>query len=85
MKKEEWEKALLEYYQKEYNAKWIRVFTNKHSVLATRVLFYTTFRRKIGKQPYSGELTYTKMFYKLKEGDWYNIANLLNEYKEEQH
>ena len=80
---EQWEKSLLEYYKKKYKAKWIRVFSNKHPILATRVLFYTMFKRKIKRQPYCGELTYTKMFYKLKEGDWYNISDLLNEYKEE--
>lgn len=81
----EWEKALLEYYVKNYNAKWIRVYNNKHSVLATRVVFHTIFKRKLKKQPYCGELTYTGMFKKLVEGDWYFIPNLLNDYKEGQH
>ena len=43
--KRQWEKALLEYYLNNYNAKWIRVFHNKHPVLATKVIFYTKFKR----------------------------------------
>lgn len=83
--KKQWEKALLEYYLNNYNAKWIRVFHNKHPVVATKVIFYTKFKRLVKNQPYCGELTYTNLFYGLKEGDWYNITNLLNNYKEEQH
>ena len=81
--KKQWEKALLEYYFNNYNAKWIRVFHKKHPVLATKVIFYTKIKRLVKKQPYCGELTYTNLFNKLKEGDWYNVANLLDEYKEE--
>ena len=80
----EWEKALLEFYLKNYNAKWIKVYNNKHPILETRVLFYTVFKRKIRKQPYCGELTYTGMFKSLVEGEWYFIPNLLN-YEGEQH
>ena len=81
----EWEKSLLEYYLNNHKAKWMRVYNNKHTVLETRVVFYTIFKRKIKKQPYCGELTYTGMFKKLVEGDWYFIPNLLDSYKEEQH
>jgi len=80
----EWEKALLEFYLKNYNAKWIKVYNNKHPILETRVFFYTVFKRKIRKQPYCGELTYTGMFKNLVEGEWYFIPNLLN-YEGEQH
>lgn len=83
--KRQWEKALLEYYLNNYDAKWIRVFHNKHPALATKVIFYTKFKRLVKKQPYCGELTYTNLFNRLKEGDWYNITNLLKDYKEEQH
>lgn len=83
MKLSQWEKSLLEYYMKNHNAKWIRVYNNKHPILATRVMFYTTFKKKLKKQAYCGELTYTGMFKKLVEGDWYYIPNLLNDYKEE--
>lgn len=79
-----WEKSLLEYYLKNKNAKWIRVYHNKHPVLATRVIFYTKFKRRLKDQPYSGELTYTGMFKNLVEGDWYLITNLLNNYEEVQ-
>lgn len=79
----EWEKALLEYYKTNYKAKWIKVYQNKHSILATRIFFYTKFKRMIKQQPYSGELTYTNMFYKLKEGAWYEITELLKGYEEE--
>ena len=72
-------------YLNKYKAKWIRVYNNKHPILETRVVFYTIFKRKIKKQPYCGELTYTGMFKKLIEGDWYFIPNLLESYKEEQH
>ena len=78
-----WEKSLLEYYLNKYNAKWMRVYNNKHPILETRVVFYTIFKRKIKKQAYCGELTFTGMFKNLKQGDWYNIANLLQTYREE--
>lgn len=81
----EWEKALLKYYLENHNAKWIRVYNNKHPILETRVMFYTIFKRKVKKQPYCGELTYIGMFKKLVEGDWYFIPNLLNAYEEVQH
>lgn len=74
-----WEKALLKYYLNNYNAKWFKVYNNKHPILETKVVFYTIFKRKIKKQPYCGELTYTGMFKKLNEGDWYFISNLLQE------
>lgn len=77
MKLSEWEKALMEYYLNKYNAKWMRVVNNKHPFLATRVFFYTSFKRKLKKQAYAGELTYTGMFKCLNEGDWYYIPNLL--------
>ena len=81
MKFSTWEKTLLEYYLNNYKAKWIKVYNNKHPILATRVIFYTVFKRKIKKQPYCGELTYTGMFKKLNEGDWYFIPNLLFDYE----
>lgn len=84
MELSEWERALLEYYLNRYNAKWIRVYNNKHPILATRVIFYTRFKRTVKKQPYCGELTYTGMFKRLVEGDWYLIPNLLQDYKGEQ-
>lgn len=83
--KRQWEKALLEYYFNNYHAKWVRVFHNRHPTLATKVIFYTKFKRLVKTQPYCGELTYTNLFNRLKEGDWYDIANLLVEYREEKH
>lgn len=80
----EWEIALLKHYLKYYNAKWIRVYNNKNPILPTKVIFYTVFKKKVKKQPYCGELTYTGMFKKLIEGDWYFIPNLLQKDKEEQ-
>lgn len=85
MKLDKWERELLNFYQNNYNAKWIRVFNNKHPVLATRVMFYTIFKKKLKKQPYCGELTYTGLFKKLNQGDWYYIPNLLSDCEEEQH
>lgn len=81
--KRQWEKALLEYYFYNYHAKWVRVFHNRHPTLATKVVFYTKFKRLVKTQPYCGELTYTNLFNRLKEGDWYDIANLLVEYRED--
>ena len=78
-----WEKALLEYYLNNTNAKWVRVFYNKHPVMVTKVIFYTKLKKKVKEQPYCGELTYTNLFYRLKEGEWYEIATLLNDYREE--
>ena len=44
-----WEKALLKYYLDNYKAKWMRVYNNKHTILETKVVFYTIFKRKIKK------------------------------------
>ena len=66
MKIKQWEETLLEFYQNNYNAKWMRVYNNKHPVLPTKVFFYTTFKRKIKKQAYCGELTFTGMYKNLK-------------------
>ena len=41
-----WEIVLLKYYLENHKAKWIKVYNNKHPVLATKVMFYTIFKRK---------------------------------------
>ena len=47
----EWEYRFLKYYLDKFNAKWVRVFNNKHPLLATRVdlqkeIKTSTFNRK---------------------------------------
>ena len=73
----------LNYYLNNYNAKWMRVFNNKHPIFETRVDLYTIFKRKLKNQPVTGQRTYISMFRQLVEGKWYFIPELLNQYKEE--
>ena len=83
MKLTKWEKSFLNYYMNNYNAKWMRVYHNKHPFFSTTVDFFTIYKRHLKKQPQSGELTYTNMFKKLIEGEWYFIPNLLENDKED--
>ena len=83
MKLTKWEKTFLSYYIKNYNAKWMRVYNNKHPFFATTVDFFTIYKRHLKNQPITGNLTYTGMFKELIEGEWYFIPNLLEEDKEE--
>lgn len=79
----EWEYKFLKYFLEKFKAKWMRVFNNKHPLLATRVDLYTVYKRKLKHQPLTGSLTYSNMFEQLDEGKWYFIPDLLNENKEE--
>ena len=79
----EYEKKFLNYYLNNYNAKWMRVFNNKHPILETRVDLYTIYKRLLKIQPIMGQTTYTSMFKQLVEGKWYYIPTLINEEKEE--
>lgn len=83
MKLTEFEKIFLIYYLNNYNAKWMRVFNNKHPLLETRVDLYTIYKRMIKIQPVIGQVTYISMFRQLVEGKWYFISDLLNKDKEE--
>lgn len=73
----DYEKALLLYYQDNYNAKWIKVFNNQHVILETKINFYNTYKRILKNQPITGEVTYTNLFYNLSENTWYYISDLL--------
>ena len=79
----EWEYKFLTYYLDKFNAKWMRVFNNKHPLLATRVDLYTVYKRKLKHQPITESLTYSNMFKQLDEGTWYFIPNLLKNSKED--
>lgn len=83
MKLTKWERIFLNYYLNNYNAKWIRVFNNKNTLLETRVDLYTIYKRMLKNQPLTGQTTYINMFKQLDEGKWYFIPNLLNNNKEE--
>lgn len=83
MRLTECEINFLNYYLNNYNAKWMRVFNNKHPIFETRVDLYTIFKRKLKNQPVTGQRTYISMFRQLVEGKWYFIPELLNQYKEE--
>lgn len=83
MRLTECEISFLNYYLNNYNAKWMRVFNNKHPIFETRVDLYTIFKRKLKNQPVTGQRTYISMFRQLVEGKWYFIPELLNQYKEE--
>ena len=79
----EWEYKFLKYYLDKFKAKWVRVFNNKHPLLATRVDLYTVYKRKLKHQPLTESLTYSNMFKQLEEGKWYFIPDLLNSNKED--
>ena len=79
----EWEYKFLKYYLDKFKAKWVRVFNNKHPLLATRVDLYTVYKRKLKHQPITESLTYSNMFKQLDEGKWYFITNLLKNSKED--
>ena len=83
MKLNEWEITFLNYYMDLYNAKWMRVFNNKHPILDTRVDLYSIYKRRLKIQPQTSQETYTSMFKNLEEGKWYNIPQLLENAKEE--
>ena len=78
----EWERLFLEYYLKNYNAKWMRVYNNKHPIFETRVFLSTIYRRLLKRQAIKGEVTYPGMFKQLIEGKWYYIPQLLEKDKE---
>lgn len=77
------EKRFLNYYLNKYNAKWMRVYNNKHPLFETTVDMFNVFKRKLKNQPIVGERTYVGMFKQLVEGRWYFIPNLLKNSKEE--
>jgi glutathione synthase/RimK-type ligase-like ATP-grasp enzyme len=79
----EWEYKFLKYYLDKFKAKWVRVFNNKHPLLATRVDLYTVYKRKLKHQPITESLIYSNMFKQLDEGKWYFIPNLLKISKED--
>ena len=79
----EWEYKFLKYYLDKFKAKWVRVFNNKHPLLAARVDLYTVYKRKLKHQPITESLTYSNMFKQLDEGKWYFIPNLLKNSKED--
>lgn len=78
----EWEYRFLKYYLDKFKAKWVRVFNNKHPLLATRADLYTIYKRRLKHQPLIDSLTYSNMFEQLEEGKWYFIPDLLNKNKE---
>lgn len=72
-----YERLFLIYYQQKHNAKWMKVYYNKHFILETKVDLYNIYKRKLRSQPKIGQLTYTGMFKQLNEGEWYYIPTLL--------
>lgn len=78
-----WEETFLKYYLNCFNAKWMRVFNNKHPILDTRIDLYTVYKRRLKVQPQEGQETFTNMFKSLVEGKWYYIPDLLNQEKED--
>ncbi len=74
-----WEYLFLKYYLNNYNAKWLKVYNNKHPLLETVVDLYTVYKRKLKIQAEVGVETHTGMFKYLKENEWYFIPNLLEE------
>lgn len=83
MKLTKWEIKFLNYYLNNFNAKWMRVFNNKHPLLETRVDLFNIYKMKLKCQPIKGQETLTSMFRQLEEGKMYLITDLLNQYKEE--
>lgn len=82
MKLTQWEERFLTYYLNEFNAKWMKVYNNKHPIIETRVDLYTIYKRKLKHQPITSQETYTSMFKNLKTGEWYFIPSLLSSKEE---
>lgn len=83
MKLTKWERKFLSYYLNNFNAKWMRVFNNKHPLLETRVDLFNIYKIKLKGQPVVGQETLTSMFRQLKEGEMYLITDLLKQDKED--
>jgi hypothetical protein len=83
MKLTKWEIKFLNYYLNNFNAKWMRVFNNKHPLLETRVDLFNIYKMKLKGQPVVGQETLTSMFKQLKEGEMYLITDLLKQDKED--
>lgn len=83
MKLTKWERTFLNYYLNNFNAKWMRVFNNKHPLLETRVDLFNIYKVKLKGQPFVGQETLTSMFKQLKEGEMYLITDLLKQDKED--
>lgn len=83
MRLTECERNFLNYYLNNFNAKWMRVYDNKHPLFETRVDLYTIFKRRLKNQPITGQKTYISMFKQLVEGKWYFIPDILQQDKEE--
>lgn len=83
MKLTKWERKFLNYYLNNFNARWMRVFNNKHPLLETRVDLFNIYKMKLKGQPVIGQETLTSMFKQLKEGEMYLITDLLKQDKED--
>ena len=83
MKLTKWERKFLNYYLNNFNAKWMRVFNNKHPLLETRVDLFNIYKMKLKGQPVIGQETLTSMYKQLKEGEMYLITDLLKQDKED--
>lgn len=83
MKLTKWERKFLNYYLNNFNAKWVRVFNNKHPLLETRVDLFNIYKKALKNQPVTGQETITSMFRQLQEGKMYLITDLLNQDKED--
>ena len=83
MKLTKWERKFLNYYFNNFNARWMRVFNNKHPLLETRVDLFNIYKMKLKGQPVIGQETLTSMFKQLKEGEMYLITDLLKQDKED--
>ena len=83
-KKSQYEKFFLEYHFKNYNAKYIKVFNNRNTLIPTKIVLYSGVKRKLKYQPIAGEITLSKMFSELEQNTFYSIPQLIkNEYKGE--
>lgn len=77
----EYEKFFLQYHLDKYNAKYLKVFHNRNSLIPTKVVLYTGLKRRMKYQPVSGEITLSRMFSKLEEDKFYSIPQLIeNDY-----
>ena len=83
MKLTKWERTFLNYYLNTFNAKWVRVFNNKHPLFETRVDLFNIYKIKLKSQPFVGQETLTSMFKQLNEGEMYLITDLLKQDKED--
>lgn len=73
----EYEKFFLQFHFKKYRARYIKVYCNRSSIVPTKIVLYSSYKRKLKYQPTPGEITVCNMFQELQTNTLYFIPDLL--------